>query len=88
MSENTVDQTVLRLLSTLSPTLAGSRADMASPLDDLGFDSLSILDLLFSIEDALHITLSDDALLYQDDWMESVGAFVEFVQSRVSASTP
>jgi acyl carrier protein len=58
-------------------------ADTDSLQDDLGLDSLGIIELLVALEDACGITISDDDLIAQESWMSRVDALIDFVSSKM-----
>lgn len=84
MVRPTVFEKVGQLVVERAPAISAlddNALDM--PLVDLGLDSLEIVDLLFSLEEAFSIQISDEALLTQDQWMHSVRTLCAFIDDCV-----
>jgi acyl carrier protein len=52
---------------------------------DLGVDSLGVVEVLVAIEDIFSVTISDEELLSQEEWMLTVRTLTEFVDTRIRA---
>ncbi len=53
---------------------------------NLGLDSLAIIELLVAIEETFGIRMSDEDLLNQDQWMQTVNSVFSFVTARLASS--
>jgi acyl carrier protein len=72
-----------RIHSIVAEQLGIERADVtkdASILDDLGADSLDVVELVMTLEEAFDIEVPDDAV----EEMRTIGDVQRFVESRVS----
>jgi acyl carrier protein len=72
-----------RIQSIVADQLGVERAEVtkdASILDDLGADSLDVVELVMSLEQAFNIEVPDDAV----EEMRTIGDVQRFVESRVS----
>ncbi|HXV35706.1 MAG TPA: acyl carrier protein [Myxococcota bacterium] len=72
-----------RIQSIVADQLGVERAEVtkdASILDDLGADSLDVVELVMSLEEAFNIEVPDDAV----EEMRTIGDVQRFVESRVS----
>ena len=72
-----------RIHSIVAEQLGVERADVtkdASILDDLGADSLDVVELVMILEEAFNIEVPDDAV----EEMRTIGDVQRFVESRVS----
>lgn len=49
----------------------------------LGLDSLGIIECLTALEDTFGIQLSDDDLMKQEEWMQTVESLTEFIGSKL-----
>ena len=71
-----------RIQSLIAEQLGVDRAEVtkdASILDDLGADSLDVVELVMSLEDAFDIEVPDDAV----EEMRTIGDVQRFVESHV-----
>jgi len=50
--------------------------------DDLGIDSLAAIEFMVYLEERFRIVITDDDLLMQEDWMQTVGSVVEFIERK------
>jgi acyl carrier protein len=48
---------------------------------DLGFDSLSSIELLLALERAFDMKLPEHVLVRQDEWMQSVGSITRIFEA-------
>ena len=62
MDASTIRQTIKQHISTITGLSAGEIADSASYIDDLGLDSLSILELTVDLEYTFNIKLPIEQL--------------------------
>ena len=72
-----------RIQSLIAEQLGVDRAEVtkdASILDDLGADSLDVVELVMSLEDAFDIEVPDDAV----EEMCTIGDVQRFVESHVA----
>jgi acyl carrier protein len=72
-----------RIQSIVAEQLGVERADVtkdASILDDLGADSLDVVELVMTLEEAFDIEVPDDAV----EEMRTIGDIQRFVESRAS----
>ena len=72
-----------RIQSIVAEQLGVDRADVtkdASILDDLGADSLDVVELVMTLEEAFEIEVPDDAV----EEMRSIGDIQRFVESHAS----
>ncbi len=53
-------------------------------LQDLGFDSLGIIQLTTAIEKTFEVSISDEELLMQEEWARTVGSLVIFLEDRLN----
>lgn len=49
-----------------------------------GLDSLEIISLTVHVEKYFNIVISDDDLLNQEKWMQTIGTIVDFVKSKTN----
>jgi acyl carrier protein len=72
-----------RIQSIVAEQLGVERADVtkdASILDDLGADSLDVVELVMTLEEAFEIEVPDDAV----EEMRTIGDIQRFVESHAS----
>jgi len=72
-----------RIQSIVAEQLGVKRADVtkdASILDDLGADSLDVVELVMTLEEAFDIEVPDDAV----EEMRTIGDIQRFVESHAS----
>jgi len=72
-----------RIQSIVAEQLGVDRADVtkdASILDDLGADSLDVVELVMTLEEAFEIEVPDDAV----EEMRTIGDIQRFVESHAS----
>jgi acyl carrier protein len=81
-----VELKVKELLSKLS--LVSKTPDSIKTTDsletDLGLDSLAFIELLVVMEESFNVVISDEDLLYQQEWMQTVGSLTSFMSSKTS----
>lgn len=65
-----------------SEAIAWDKVDDATPLEQLGFDSLSILDVLYGVEQEFEIEI--DAAQLAD--FETVGELIEALRERLESA--
>lgn len=77
-------RTLLRVfIHDLQPNEPEPTLPDASTLDDVGVDSMSLVDLLFKVEREFDITIPDEAL----PRIATVGDLVEYVTSQSAGRT-
>ena len=50
---------------------------------DLGLDSLQIIECLTAIEDTFGITITDNELIEQEEWMQTAGTLIDFIRCKL-----
>ncbi|MFD4636040.1 acyl carrier protein [Lentzea sp. NPDC058436] len=75
---------VLTVVESFVRDISSETVEVASAarLDDIGLDSLSIVDLLFKLERTFDVSIPDEAL----PTLTTVGALVEYVTSEKAGS--
>ena len=76
MDHEQVRGVVQRFVRDLDPT-APAELNPAATLDDLGVDSLSLVDLLFTLERTFDVSIPDEAL----PGITTVGELMDYVTS-------
>ena len=79
------EHTIKQIIASLS--MDGKSPEEIKPTDslqlDLGMDSLALIELLIALEETLGIFFSDEDLLHQEDWTQTVGSVAEFVGGKI-----
>ena len=83
---NSIVTTIKQILSELkkSPELAESLSDTANIIDDIGLDSLEMLQFMLEVEEKLAIEIDFELLEYEH--MHSIMTLAEFMKSMPAAS--
>jgi acyl carrier protein len=63
-----------------NPSLKTSLNDNSNLLDDVGMDSLSLIDLVLRIEEEFHIHIDYNTLVYND--LKSISKFCDFLAKQ------
>lgn len=50
---------------------------------DLGLDSLAMIELLIAIEETFEIFITDEDLINQDQWMQTVNSVIEYMMPKL-----
>ena len=69
---------VQTILSQQFEVSVGSIGEDTNIVDDLGADSLDVVELIMSVEDEFGVTISDEEAVE----LSTVGKIVEFIESR------
>jgi len=56
-----------------------------SLFDDLGLDSLGMIELIIEIEETFNLMLSDEELLSQGEWIATIDTIVSFVSQKIDS---
>jgi acyl carrier protein len=70
-------------------TIANEASDIRdeySLVDDLGLDSIGLLQVIGALELAFGLSIDDEALLDQADWGHNVATLIRFVEAQVQAT--
>jgi acyl carrier protein len=78
MHAEQVHTLVLDFVRNLHPDVSEPSASAGATLDELGVDSMSLVDLLFRLEREYDVTIPDEALPN----IATVGDLVEYVTAR------
>lgn len=78
------DTLVLAIVADHMPNKHARIADAASLIDDLGFDSVAIAEMVFFIEDLLQVTVTNEEILR----VRTVGELRVFVREKVAVTFP
>jgi len=85
MTMVSVEEEVRRLVfeRTVGAVAAEQIPNDASLRDELGIDSLGMVELLLAIEEKFVFTIPDEDLIVQEDWMSSVETLTAYVSRRL-----
>ncbi|MEM8822065.1 MAG: phosphopantetheine-binding protein [Pseudomonadota bacterium] len=82
MSNPTIARQIRELIATNAQVFRAEVTDGKRLLDDLGIDTLDRIDLLLSIEDVLHVDLTDDDI----ESIQTVGDLIAFATRKAVAA--
>lgn len=84
---NQTEDFVKRLIvKLLRDRISFETLSTGSSLQELGLDSLAMIELVNEIEESFGISVSDEELLNQEEWMQNVGSIVMFIDAKTKTA--
>ena len=78
-----VEFTVKQLLAQVSQgKVHPSDLDINDPLQEIGIDSLSMIQLMVELEKTFRISISDEDIILQEEWAQTAGSLIKFISSK------